>query len=49
MVFFDFQKAFDMVNRRKLITKLEQRGLDHNMIRAIEMILANTTGILQGE
>ena len=46
IVFFDFKKAFDSVDKVKLVKKLEARGLTNSLIRAIELVIARSTGTL---
>jgi retron-type reverse transcriptase len=42
IIFVDFQKAFDRVNRKMLLEKLKLMGISEGVVRAIQLLLMNT-------
>ena len=49
MVFADISRAFDSVDRTKLIEKLRVKCISHYLIKAIADLLSNTTHHLTEE
>ena len=46
--FIDLKKAFDRVNRHKLISTLNKLVVDPSLIRAIWGLLSMTSGVING-
>lgn len=42
LLFLDLEKAFDTVNREKLIRKLVNKNIDANLVSLIAHLLSNT-------
>ena len=49
LFFIDFRKAFDVVNRRKMLQNLKDKEVSNQLISSIRMLLTNTTAEVNGE